>query len=164
MATQTDRQMTNWQDYFYRAMQPLQLPQKPAYTQSSPTNDFGYTLGQALGTAIFGERYPKNDQYDPNALAESIQDSSLPQFTDQNGNTIGQDVMRKMVRNGTAQVIPTLDNSITSLFGSQNVTPYSNVTPATNTPVYTSMANLVAGTQATPEEIERIKRVYGLGR
>ena len=59
MATQTDRQMTNWQDYFHRAMQPLQLPQKPFYTQISPTNDFGYTLGQALGTAIFGERHPK---------------------------------------------------------------------------------------------------------
>lgn len=59
MATQTDRQMTSWRDYFQRAMQPLQLPPKPAYTQSSPTNDFGYTLGQALGTAIFGERYPK---------------------------------------------------------------------------------------------------------
>lgn len=59
MATQEDTRMTNWLDYFKNAIQPPKLPQKPAYTQNSPTNDFGYTLGQALGTALFGERVPK---------------------------------------------------------------------------------------------------------
>lgn len=58
--TQENSRMTNWLDYFQNAMQPPKLPPKPSYTQNSPTNDFGYTLGQALGTALFGERIPKN--------------------------------------------------------------------------------------------------------
>lgn len=64
MATQEDRKMMSWTDYFARAMQPPQLPQKPQYTQKSPTNDFGYSLGQAVGAALFGERYPTAE---PNA-------------------------------------------------------------------------------------------------
>lgn len=59
MATQEDKRMTNWTDYFRNAIQPPQLPQKPNYTQNSPTNDFGYTLGQAVGAALFGEKTPK---------------------------------------------------------------------------------------------------------
>ena len=64
MATQEDKRMMSWFDYFRNAMQLPQLPQKPRYTRKSPTNDFGYTLGQAVGAALFGGKYPKSE---PNA-------------------------------------------------------------------------------------------------
>lgn len=143
MATQEDRKMMSWTDYFARAMQPQQLPQKPQYTQKSPTNDFGYSLGQAVGAALFGERTPKADNYDPSALTASMSNSEKPSYIDSQGNTIGADTVSRMLQNNQAEIKPTLSDSIKNALTNQNIQGYgNNLTPTSGAGTFKPIADL----------------------
>ena len=64
MATQEDKRMMNWTDYFRNAMQPPKLPQTPPFAQNNAINYAGFNAGVATALGLLGERYPKAE---PNA-------------------------------------------------------------------------------------------------
>ena len=129
MATQEDKRMTNWLDYFTNAIQPPKLPQKPNYTQNSPTNDFGYTLGQAVGAALFGERTPKAENTDlsqaqSNAYMSDKMQTGVPQ---------GSALWNAMQQNGTGfEPQPTFEQKydINNIANSMDNTAWNNATAA----------------------------------